>query len=1418
MANIPVNMTFTARGLEAIKGAFNNLIEPAAVFATTGSKAGAAWAGIKTILITKVLGPLSLLSGAVAGVIGGFKLLFGQSQLLAKGMEQVRDMQYTTTQFAPLLNGIENARKHVEELYKFASETPFQIGDIAGASKQLEILTRGALGGAQNLKLIADAAAVSGQGMQSVGMWVARLYDGLQSGRPVGEAMARLQEMGLVTGLTRKKIEEGTAAGKSFTEMWELMEKEFSRNEGASQKLSQTLGGLESTLIDVKSKFEGQFAENFLEGEMEATKRSILMFQTMEKPVARIGFWFSKVSNAWEKFKTGLLSGFGAFEGAGASMGKLVDAFVILGAAIMAAQFSTAIVGTSQLAASSVRAAMASQFHGLMEIYRTAGMMAAIKAFWGLSFAAKVSTLAQGLFNGVTWAGTKALGIFTGALKSAWAAMIANPAIALIAALSAIIMVMYRHSEAMEEATKRSNDMADGARKTADALRDEADAVSTLEGKLSLAQKSITKVKEAQEALSKIKSANLSIAHEGFGAGNSSAMDSFTGGLWNKTERDAGEIEEGGAENAYQTQLEVAKEILNISESDIALNDVKLAQIEEQVKLAQKLKDIQFGRSMEEASAAGKILILEGKKEELARRIAAIETTRGSQANMAGETKKSQIDEQRAKLDRLVKQKEVEEMKAGDKADQDTGAGGLEGAKTFLIDYNPLLTSIGYMADLAGITDDAQKLISDTGDEMFGIQSVNKALADSAAATKAFEATLNDAEKTDLQNIRSALEDSLGLLTELNTEGGEMTLESLEGVSLETLTSALQSGRIYANEAADAINDLREPASLLETLGSQIENVDFNDIKSVDDLSDPIKETIAQLGELGLTFANLAAVDVLQATINKTSELGTVLGELGINADELGLSDFQNAIADIKKETTTVKSVTRTATKGDIGEGGAAFGTGIEEGEEFTVQIDVETGESASGAFKEMSNEQKSLVIEKVALLQKERKQYSALTQQAAELQNQQNELLENLQMTVKMRELDIALQDKLLQLGIKTWEIEKKKNEATMEQLEAKKALLETDMKNRDQTQSKEEIGRKLGLAEESVNQFSTEEQFRKNASVLKTKDAKGNDRNFTEEEIDQAWDARQKAWQETQQSADVGKKMRKVDKVDEAMGIQGVDGKVETGATFADDKDQAAYIALAKELANAANLSDKELAKVKDQIKGLNHTMDENAIKIKRIVEQHKHLINMAKMDLSIDISIRDDEFGAAHDAMREMNALEEENIRLLRMRALLGQGIAKDIAKEIVSAEARQRLDEKRNNITKMLKSANKTQETSALAMQARGGDQDARKKLESIENKDFFKDQLKAGVDAGMGKEENIQQAQQLLNAKLMDEVGETKTTADSMRKIGAGGYADSTDPMKRLAEKQLAAQQAVLPILREMLKAQQVPAQPAQLQP
>ncbi len=38
-------------------------------------------------------------------------------------------------------------------------------------------------------------------------MWIGRLYDGLQSGRPVGEAMMRLQELGVISGDTRNQIE-----------------------------------------------------------------------------------------------------------------------------------------------------------------------------------------------------------------------------------------------------------------------------------------------------------------------------------------------------------------------------------------------------------------------------------------------------------------------------------------------------------------------------------------------------------------------------------------------------------------------------------------------------------------------------------------------------------------------------------------------------------------------------------------------------------------------------------------------------------------------------------------------------------------------------------------------------------------------------------------------------------------------------------------------------------------------------------------------------------------------------------------------------------------------------------------------------------------------------------------------------------
>ena len=135
MAEGDVKLNFVQKGLNKIKddigGFASDMLEPGLVLATGGSKAQAAWAGVSGVLVSRVLGPVTLIAGVTTGMIAAFKRLVGVTELLAAGVKKVREIEMLETQFAPLLGGINQARQRIEELYNFAAKTPFQLGDIA---------------------------------------------------------------------------------------------------------------------------------------------------------------------------------------------------------------------------------------------------------------------------------------------------------------------------------------------------------------------------------------------------------------------------------------------------------------------------------------------------------------------------------------------------------------------------------------------------------------------------------------------------------------------------------------------------------------------------------------------------------------------------------------------------------------------------------------------------------------------------------------------------------------------------------------------------------------------------------------------------------------------------------------------------------------------------------------------------------------------------------------------------------------------------------------------------------------------------------------------------------------------------------------------------------------------------------------
>jgi hypothetical protein len=176
----------------------------------------------------------------------------GVAGLTKAGIDLVVERENITMAFETMLGSASAAKKRVEELTKFAGQTPFSRDDIYESSRVLEVFTKGALSTSKGLKLVGDVAAGTKQPYKDVALWVGRLYDAMAAGRPVGEMTARLQEMGAIGGKERAKLEQLAKSGKKISQTWPEAEKVFARFNGQMEKMSHGLGNM---LLSTKSFF-----------------------------------------------------------------------------------------------------------------------------------------------------------------------------------------------------------------------------------------------------------------------------------------------------------------------------------------------------------------------------------------------------------------------------------------------------------------------------------------------------------------------------------------------------------------------------------------------------------------------------------------------------------------------------------------------------------------------------------------------------------------------------------------------------------------------------------------------------------------------------------------------------------------------------------------------------------------------------------------------------------------------------------------------------------------------------------------------------------------------------------------------------------------------------------------------------------
>lgn len=266
------------------------------------------------------VGSMAAVGAAVAGAalaVKGIGAAFREAQA---AVGEAANRETMTTAFIPILGSAKSAKDRMAELADFAAHTPFQLPGIAAASRTLESLTDGALATGQGLTLVGDVASGVNQPIEEMAVTIGRLYSGLDSGRPVGEAMQRLQELGVISPDVRSKLEKLQSEGKKGSEVWQVAADEMSKFSGGMELQSQTWNGKISTLSDNWAKVRASFGEPIIDALKPLLDDGISTIESMADKAREIGETIAyamrymieafKQGEAWHLAKLGLTLAF----------------------------------------------------------------------------------------------------------------------------------------------------------------------------------------------------------------------------------------------------------------------------------------------------------------------------------------------------------------------------------------------------------------------------------------------------------------------------------------------------------------------------------------------------------------------------------------------------------------------------------------------------------------------------------------------------------------------------------------------------------------------------------------------------------------------------------------------------------------------------------------------------------------------------------------------------------------------------------------------------------------------------------------------------------------------------------------------------------------------------------------------------
>ena len=276
----------------------------------------------------------------------GFGMLRTAISSAMEFMRKTFAFEKMTVQFRTLIGNMDEARAHMRMLQELGNTPPFSLEEFAAASRQLMVMTDGALGFKKSLELVGDAAAATGQPIQNLAHELGRAFAIIRDGQPLTRATMGLRNMGAITPEVAAKLDELQKSGASTIEIWKSLEEHLQRFEGAMKETEQTGEGL---VAAIESQWDNSL-RTFGRALLETVKDGLGVLLDKMKELNEDGtieLWAEKTSNAlvsivntirelmpaivgvWKSVKLAFVSvgsELGRFAGA-VSMGNFKDAF-----------------------------------------------------------------------------------------------------------------------------------------------------------------------------------------------------------------------------------------------------------------------------------------------------------------------------------------------------------------------------------------------------------------------------------------------------------------------------------------------------------------------------------------------------------------------------------------------------------------------------------------------------------------------------------------------------------------------------------------------------------------------------------------------------------------------------------------------------------------------------------------------------------------------------------------------------------------------------------------------------------------------------------------------------------------------------------------------------------------------------------